>query len=163
MPARATWAWTSSTSTSTRRSPRPTAAAAPAPGPVGVKKVLEPYLPVPRVVEEGDGYALDFDRPKSIGRVRSFYGNFLVIVKALAYILSLGPDGLKEIAEIAVLNANYIRKSLEKDYHLKYTTPTLHECVFSDKFQKDVRRLEPRHRQAPDRSTASIRRRCPSR
>jgi len=110
----------------------------PGSGPVGVKKVLEPYLPVPRVVRKGSGFGLEFDRPKSIGRVHSFYGNFLVIVKALAYIQTLGPDGLKEIAEIAVLNANYIRRSLDKDYHLKYTTPTLHECVFSDKFQKDA-------------------------
>jgi len=109
----------------------------PGAGPVGVKEVLKPYLPVPRVEMRGSAFVLDFDRPKSIGRVRSFHGNFLVVVKALAYILSLGPDGLKEMAEIAVLNANYIRKSLEKHYYLKYTTATLHECVFSDKFQKD--------------------------
>ncbi len=106
-------------------------------GPVGVKKHLAPYLPIP-VVEKGPaGYIFNHDRPKSIGRVRSFYGNFLVIIKALAYILSLGAEGLKEIAEIAVLNSNYIRKSLEGVYHLKYSTPTLHECVFSDNFQKE--------------------------
>jgi glycine cleavage system P protein (glycine dehydrogenase) subunit 2 len=109
----------------------------PGSGPVGVKKHLEPYLPVPRVVLKGGAYALEFDRPRSIGRVRSFHGNFLVVVKALAYILSLGPEGIREIAEMAVLNANYIRKSLDQDYHLKYATPTLHECVFSDKYQKD--------------------------
>jgi glycine dehydrogenase subunit 2 len=109
----------------------------PGAGPVGAKKELEPYMPIPRVVKRGEGFGLDFERPKTIGRVRSFYGNFLVAVKALAYILSLGPDGLREVAEIAVLNSNYIRKSLEKDYHLKYTAPTLHECVFSDKLQKD--------------------------
>ncbi len=109
----------------------------PGSGPVGVKKILEPYLPVPRVERKGEKFALNFNLPKSIGRVRSFYGNFLVVVKALAYIWTLGPEGLKEIAEMAVLNSNYIRKSLEKDYHLKYTTPTLHECVFSDKFQKE--------------------------
>jgi len=109
----------------------------PGSGPVGVTKQLEPYLPVPRVVRRGSAYALDFDRPRSIGRVRSFHGNFLVLVKALAYILSLGPDGIREIAEMAVLNANYIRKSLDEDYHLKYATPTLHECVFSDKYQKE--------------------------
>jgi len=109
----------------------------PGSGPVAVKSVLEPYLPVPRVAKKGGAYALDYARPRSIGRVKSFYGNFGVIVKALAYIWSLGPDGLKEIAEVAVLNANYIRRSLDKDYHLKYTTPTLHECVFSDKFQKE--------------------------
>ena len=108
----------------------------PGSGPVGVKKELEPYLPIPIVEAEKGIFRLNSNRPKSIGRVRSFYGNFLVVVKALAYIMTLGPDGLKEIAEVAVLNSNYIRKSLENDYHLKYSTPTLHECVFSDKFQK---------------------------
>jgi glycine dehydrogenase subunit 2 len=109
----------------------------PGSGPVGVKKHLEPFLPVPVVERSGSGYRLNFDRPKTIGRVRSFYGNFLVVLKALAYIHSLGAAGLKEVAEIAVLNSNYIRKSLEGVYHLKYASPTLHECVFSDKFQKE--------------------------
>jgi len=109
----------------------------PGAGPVGVKRELEPYLPVP-VIEKKEGrYILDYDRPQSVGRIRSFFGNFLVAVKALAYILSLGPQGLKEVAEVAVLNSNYIRKSLEAEYHLKYKTPTLHECVFSDKLQKE--------------------------
>jgi glycine dehydrogenase subunit 2 len=109
----------------------------PGSGPVGVKNPLEPFLPVP-VVEKGKtGLSLDFRRPKSIGRVRGFCGNFLVMVKALAYIQSLGAAGLKEVAEVAVLNSNYIRKSLEGVYHLKYASPTLHECVFSDKFQKE--------------------------
>jgi len=109
----------------------------PGAGPVGVKKVLEPYLPIPIIEKRGEQYALNFVRPKTIGRVRSFYGNFLVAVRALAYMLTLGPEGIKEIAEIAVLNSNYIRKSLQKDYHLKYDSPTLHECVFSDKIQKE--------------------------
>ena len=109
----------------------------PGSGPVGVTKELEPYLPFP-IVENEDGiFHLNHLRPKSIGRVRSFNGNFLVIVKALAYMLSLGPIGLKEIAEIAVLNSNYLRKCLENDYELKYLTPTLHECVFSDKIQRE--------------------------
>jgi len=108
----------------------------PGSGPVGVRKELEPYLPIPILEEDKGQFSLNFERPKSIGRVRSFYGNFLVVVKALAYILTLGPEGLKEIAEVAVLNSNYIRKSLETEYHLKYATPTLHECVFSDKIQK---------------------------
>lgn len=109
----------------------------PGAGPVGVKRELGPYLPIP-VIERKEGrYILDYDRPQSVGRVRSFFGNFLVAVKALAYILSLGPQGLKEVAEVAVLNSNYIRKSLEGEYHLKYETPTLHECVFSDKNQKE--------------------------
>ncbi|MCJ7579580.1 MAG: aminomethyl-transferring glycine dehydrogenase subunit GcvPB [Candidatus Aminicenantes bacterium] len=109
----------------------------PGSGPVGIKSILEPYLPIPLIEREGEGFHLNFDRPKTVGRVRSFYGNFLVIIRALTYILSLGPKGLNEVAEIAVLNANYIRKNLEKDYFLKYGTPTLHECVFSDKFQKE--------------------------
>jgi len=109
----------------------------PGSGPVALKKILEPFLPVPIIEKDPLGYVFNFQRPKSIGKVRSFYGNFLVIVKALAYILSLGASGLKEVAETAVLNANYIRKSLEGIYHLKYDSPTLHECVFSDKFQKE--------------------------
>ncbi len=109
----------------------------PGAGPVGVKKCLEPYLPVPIIREKAGRLELETNRPKSIGRVKSFYGNFLVVVRALAYILNLGPEGVREIAEVAVLNANYIRKRLEKDYHLKYSSPTLHECVFSDKFQKE--------------------------
>jgi len=108
----------------------------PGSGPVAVKKILEPYLPIPVVGRKNSQYFLDFDRPKTIGRVRSFYGNFLVAVKALTYILSLGPEGIREISQVAVLNSNYIRKSLEGTYFLKYKTPTLHECVFSDKFQK---------------------------
>jgi len=109
----------------------------PGSGPVGVKRALAPYLPVPLIEKRGERYALNFDRPKTIGRVRSFYGNFLVVVRALAYVLALGPEGIKEIAEVAVLNSNYIRKSLDKEYHLKYDSPTLHECVFSDKIQKE--------------------------
>jgi glycine dehydrogenase subunit 2 len=109
----------------------------PGSGPVGVKKHLEPYLPIP-VVERGpSGFSLNSQRPKSVGRVRSFFGNFLVMVKASAYIHSLGALGLKEVAEIAVLNSNYIRKNLEGIYDLKYQAPTLHECVFSDKLQKE--------------------------
>ncbi|HVP91795.1 MAG TPA: aminomethyl-transferring glycine dehydrogenase subunit GcvPB [Terriglobales bacterium] len=109
----------------------------PGSGPVGVKKALAAYLPVPAIEEKGGRFSLAFDRPKTIGRVRSFYGNFAVIVRALCYILSLGPRGVREIAEYAVLNANYIRKSLEQDYYLKYTASSMHECVFSDKFQKE--------------------------
>jgi glycine dehydrogenase subunit 2 len=108
----------------------------PGAGPVGVKKTLEPFLPVPRVTSKDGQYFFDEDYPKSIGRVHCFYGNFLVAVRALAYILTLGPEGLKEVSETAVLNSNYIRKNLEREYHLKYKTPTLHECVFSDKHQK---------------------------
>ena len=109
----------------------------PGSGPVAVKKILEPFLPVPVIEEIGGAYYLNYDRPQTIGRVRSFYGQFLVALKALAYILSLGPEGIKEMAETAVLNSNYIRKNLEGLYELKYDTPTLHECVFSDKYQRE--------------------------
>ncbi len=110
----------------------------PGAGPVGVKGHLEPYLPVPIVKKNPSGLALDFSRPKSVGRVRSHFGNFLVLVKASAYIHTLGAVGLEEVAEMAVLNSNYIRKGLEGVYHLKYGAPTLHECVFSDKRQTEA-------------------------
>ena len=109
----------------------------PGAGPVGVKKELMPFLPVPVIAEKDGRYTLDFDRPKSIGRVRAYFGNFSVLVRALCYILTLGAKGVREMAEFALLNANYIRKSLEGEYHLKYATPSMHECVFSDKFQKE--------------------------
>jgi len=109
----------------------------PGAGPVGVHGDLVRHLPVPVVVEKDGHYALDFDRPGSVGRVRGYFGQFSVLVRALCYILSLGPKGVREIAEYAVLNANYIRKGLEGHYHLKYATPSMHECVFSDKLQKE--------------------------
>jgi glycine dehydrogenase subunit 2 len=109
----------------------------PGSGPVGIKEKLKPFLPTPLIEKTGQGFIFNEDRPKSIGRIHSFYGNFLVAVKALAYILTLGPEGIKEASQTAVLNSTYIRKSLENMYHLKYKTPTLHECVFSDKYQKE--------------------------
>ena len=81
-----------------------------------------------------DGYRLDWDRPQSIGRLRSFYGNFGVLVRALTYILSYG-NRIHEVAENAVLNANYLRKRLEPFYGLKYDAPSYHEVVFDDKKQ----------------------------
>jgi len=108
----------------------------PGSGPVAVKKTLEPFLPTPVVVEEGGTLAFDYNRPQSIGRVRAFYGNFGMHVRALAYILANGPDGLRQTTEDAVLNANYIRKKLEGVYELPYKTPTLHEVVFNDRLQQ---------------------------
>ncbi|WP_276495653.1 aminomethyl-transferring glycine dehydrogenase subunit GcvPB [Acetobacterium wieringae] len=103
----------------------------PGSGPVGVKKELVPFLPGP-VVESGtNGYYLDGDRPLSIGRVKSFYGNFLVVVKAFSYIRSLGAKGLREASEMAVLNANYIRAGLCEDYELPFGKTCMHEVVFS--------------------------------
>jgi glycine dehydrogenase subunit 2 len=107
----------------------------PGAGPVAVSEALVPYLPVPMVERTGARFALSYDRPKSIGKVRGFYGNFGMLARALAYIRSLGRDGLKLMAEGAVLNANYIRKGLEDDYHLQYTGPSLHEVVFDDSLQ----------------------------
>ncbi len=108
----------------------------PGSGPVACKKILEPFLPAPIVIQKRDGtLGFDYNRPKSIGRVRMFYGNFGMHVRALAYIMANGPDGLRQTTEDAVLNANYIRKKLEGVYDLPYSTPTMHEVVFSDRLQ----------------------------
>ncbi len=107
----------------------------PGAGPVGVKERLRDYLPVPRVVKSSDLYGLEENFPKSIGRVRSFFGNFGVLLRAYTYILSLGGDGLEEASRMALLNANYIRSKLEKSYHLAYDQPCMHECIFTDRVQ----------------------------
>jgi glycine dehydrogenase subunit 2 len=108
----------------------------PGSGPVAVKKILEPYLPTPVVITRPDGtLGFEYNRPQSVGRVRAFYGNFGMFVRALAYTLANGPDGLRQTTEDAVLNANYIRKGLEGAYDLPYSTPSMHEVVFSDKIQ----------------------------
>jgi glycine dehydrogenase subunit 2 len=101
-------------------------------GPVAVKKALEPFLPVPRLRRSGKKWSFDYKRPKTIGRVRAFYGNFGVLVRALAYILAHGGEGLRNATVDAVLNANYIRKALEPYYDLPYKAPNMHEVVFSD-------------------------------
>jgi len=110
----------------------------PGAGPVAVKKNLAPYLPVPSVIKGQDGFHFDYDRPDSIGRVMAFYGNFGVLVRAYTYILSLGPEGLDKCTKTAVLNSNYIREKLRGHYHLPYSTPTLHECIFTDKKQRKL-------------------------
>jgi glycine dehydrogenase subunit 2 len=108
----------------------------PGSGPVLCKQPLEPFLPVPVIVTRPDGLmGFDYNRPQSIGRVRAFYGNFGMHIRALAYIMANGPDGLRQTTEDAVLNANYVRKKLEGVYDLPYSTPTMHEVVFSDKLQ----------------------------
>jgi glycine dehydrogenase subunit 2 len=108
----------------------------PGAGPVVVKKELGPFLPVPVVEKDGETYRLSYNRPQSIGKVKAFYGNFGVLVKAYAYILSMGPEGLKRASEMAVLNANYLMKRLKGSYDLPYDRPCMHECVFSDRFQE---------------------------
>jgi len=107
----------------------------PGSGPVAVKNILEPFLPLPRLQRAGDQCVWNYDRPDSIGRVRAFYGNFGVLVRALAYIMAHGGDGLKRATTDALLNANYIRKRIEPYYELAYDEPSMHECVFSDSRQ----------------------------
>ena len=103
----------------------------PGSGPVGVDKSLVDFLPVPRIVKTGDKYIWSEIFPDTIGRMRSFYGNFNVIVKAYTYIRSLGPEGLKHATEMAVLNANYIKEKLKTYFDLPYDRICMHECVFS--------------------------------
>jgi glycine dehydrogenase subunit 2 len=108
----------------------------PGAGPVAMKKILEPYRPVPVLVEREDGVlSLDANRKEAIGRVKAFSGNFGVLVRALAYILAYGP-GVRQATEDAVLNANYIRKGLQGIFDLPYSKPSMHEVVFSDAWQK---------------------------
>lgn len=106
----------------------------PGSGPVGVKEFLAPFLPQPLVAQNKQGkYYLDFDRPLSIGKVRAFYGNFGVLVKAYAYILALGGEGLKKTSENAVLNANYLMALLQEHYCLPFKRFCMHEFVLSAK------------------------------
>lgn len=107
----------------------------PGSGPVACQKILEPYLPIPRIEKKDDIYLLNEKKPMSVGRVHAFYGNFGMIVRALCYILTCGGKGLKELSETAVLNANYIRHQLKDYYDLPFDTPTLHEVIFSDTIQ----------------------------
>ncbi len=108
----------------------------PGSGPVLCKNHLEPFLPIPVITTKPDGnLGFDYNRPNSIGRVRAFYGNFGMHVRALAYIMANGCDGLVATTEDAVLNANYIRKQLTGVFDLPYSTPTMHEVVFSDRKQ----------------------------
>jgi glycine dehydrogenase subunit 2 len=107
-------------------------------GPIAVRDTLEPFLPVPEVVRDGDAFRLDYDRPKSIGKVRGFYGPFGVFVRSYAYIRSYGP-ALREMSEIAVLNANYLLARLRSAYELPFDRLCMHEFVLSG------RRLKREH------------------
>jgi len=134
----------------------------PGSGPVGVKSHLAPFMPIPtpecRLEAEDSGqgagpspapgprpyYYLDYNRPQSIGKVRAFYGNFGMMVRAYSYIRSLGAEGLRQVSETAVINANYILSRLRDVYHVPYDRHCKHECVLSDKFQlkNDVKTLD---------------------
>ena len=114
----------------------------PGAGPVGVSKDLEEFLPVPRIVRNDDGrFSLDYDLPRSIGKVKSFYGNFGVLVRAYSYIYSLGAAGLERSSEVAVLNANYVAQHVKQiaGFTLPYSkdAPRMHECVISAKELKE--------------------------
>ncbi|MFH0883533.1 MAG: aminomethyl-transferring glycine dehydrogenase subunit GcvPB [bacterium] len=116
----------------------------PGAGPVCCVKGLEPFLPTPVVEKIGDEFVMNWARPKSIGKMHGFYGNFLVLVRALTYILANGGDGLAEISRMAILNANYLRVKLQPEFHLPHSDRCLHEVVFSADNQaaKGVRALD---------------------
>ncbi|MFN2483084.1 MAG: aminomethyl-transferring glycine dehydrogenase subunit GcvPB [Pyrinomonadaceae bacterium] len=107
----------------------------PGSGPCCCTRELEPYLPVPRVVRDDDGFALDYGEPRSIGRVKAFFGNFGMHLRALSYILTHGADGLREATEAAVLNARVIAHELTGEYDRPFNDPPMHEVVFTDKRQ----------------------------
>jgi glycine dehydrogenase subunit 2 len=101
----------------------------PGAGPIAVKHHLEPFLPLPRISQVSGGWQFAYDRPDSIGRLRAFHGNFGMLVRAYAYILALGGDGLTDVSRRAILNANYLRKQLEDRFPSASPEPSMHECV----------------------------------
>ena len=116
----------------------------PGSGPVGVKAHLAEFLPVPVVEKDGDRYYFNYNLPNSIGKVRTFYGNFLVVVKAYTYLKALGGEGIADVSQKAVLNANYLREKLKKYFYLPFDRLCKHEFVLSGKWQKEkgVRTLD---------------------
>ena len=108
----------------------------PGSGPVCVRKHLQPFLPVPRIIKQKNRYILSEDFPESFGKIHAFYGNVGVMIRAYSYILSMGPENLKKASQLAVLNAAYIKDRLKGAFHLAYDRPCMHECVFSDKLQE---------------------------
>jgi glycine dehydrogenase subunit 2 len=108
----------------------------PGAGPIAVKRELEPFLPGPRVVRRGDQWDFDYDRPQSIGMLRAFYGNFGMLVRAYAYILALGGDGLETVGRLAILNANYVRKRLAANFPAASDETPMHECVLTHDLER---------------------------
>jgi glycine dehydrogenase subunit 2 len=113
----------------------------PGSGPIAVKDFLAPYLPTPLVVKNGERYALDFNKPKSIGRVRSFFGNVGILLRGYLYIRTLGPDGLKAVSEHAVLNANYLLALLKGAYEVPHGERCMHEFVASAKTLRRTKKI----------------------
>jgi glycine dehydrogenase subunit 2 len=119
----------------------PHGAGGPGSGPIAVRGPLAPFLPAPLVVQEGGRYRLDYDRPRSIGRVRSFFGNVGILVRGYCYIRTLGPKGLREVSENAVLNANYLLALLKGQYEVPYGDRCMHEFVASARTLRRERRI----------------------
>ncbi len=109
----------------------------PGSGPLGVKSILLDFLPKPVAIKKGDRYGFNYDIPQSIGKVKNFYGNFGVIVKAYVYLKALGAEGIKEACEHAVLNANYLRHQLREDYNIPLDRLCKHEFVANSKKQAE--------------------------
>jgi len=105
----------------------------PGSGPVAFKKLLAPFQPSPVIYQDADRFCFDYDRAQTIGKVRSFFGNFGMVVRAYAYIRELGPEGLRAVSDRAVLNANYLAKRLSTVLPLAFDTQPLHEAVFTDR------------------------------
>ncbi len=117
----------------------------PGSGPIAVRDFLAPYLPVPRVAKDGDRFKLNYSEPKSIGRVRSFFGTIGILFRGYCYIRTLGPDGLKDVSEQAVLNANYLRSRVAEGYDVPHPGPCMHEFVASARSlvrEKKVRAMD---------------------
>jgi len=114
----------------------------PGAGPIGVAKHLAPHLPIPRVIKEKEGYRLLTDLPGTIGQTRSFSSNAMVVLRAYTYILSLGKEGVKRVAENAVLNANYLRVKIGEKYHIPYNRLCMHEFVANQKGFGKVKTLD---------------------
>jgi glycine dehydrogenase subunit 2 len=113
----------------------------PGAGPITVRKHLAPFLPSPLVAKDGDRYVLDDDRPHSIGRVRSFFGTIGILFRGYCYIRTLGPEGLREVSEDAVLNANYLRHRVKDVYEVPHAGPCMHEFVASARTLRKTKKI----------------------
>jgi len=119
----------------------PHGAGGPGSGPIAVRQQLAPFLPVPLVARSGDAYHLDYDRPLSIGRVRSFFGNVGILVRGYCYIRTLGAEGLREVSENAVLNANYLLSRIKHVYEVPHGDRCMHEFVASARTLRRDRKI----------------------
>jgi glycine dehydrogenase subunit 2 len=119
----------------------PHGAGGPGAGPIAVRKALAPFLPAPLVAKDGDRFYLDFDRPQSIGRVRSFFGNIGILLRGYCYIRTLGPDGLRAVSDNAVLNANYLLARVKDAYEVPHGSRCMHEFVASARTLRRERKI----------------------